>query len=101
MFQRGYLTIEGYSPASKHYQLGFPNQEVREAFTKFLVKHFAKLDVNLSTRMEAMLEEHELATFFDEPQKTLSSCLYRLFSKATEQTYHGFVLSLLSGMELK
>ena len=29
MLQTGYLTIEGYSTASKHYQLGFPKQEVR------------------------------------------------------------------------
>ena len=48
MFQTGYLTIEGYSPSSKHYQLGFPNQEVREAFTDSLVKHFAKFDDTLS-----------------------------------------------------
>ena len=101
MFQTGYLTIEGYSTASKHYQLGFPNQEVREAFTKSLIKHFAKLDATLSAEMGLFLEAHDLTAFFDRMQQLLASFPYQLFIKAQERTYHGFLLSLLSGMGLE
>lgn len=101
MFQTGYLTIEGYSPSSKHYQLGFPNQEVREAFTKSLIKHFAKLDDTLSATMEAALEQHELTFFFDRIQQLIAGFPHQLFTKPEERTYHGFVLSLLSGMGLE
>ncbi len=101
MFQTGYLTIEGYSSASKHYQLGFPNQEVREAFTDSLIKHFAKLDDTLSATMEAALEQHRLTFFFDRIQQLIAGFPHQLFTKSEERTYHGFVLSLLSGMGLE
>lgn len=101
MFQTGYLTIAGYSPASKHYQLGFPNQEVREAFTKSLIKHFAKLDASLSDKMEALLEARELGKFITKINSLLSVFPYHLFSKADEGTFHGFLLSMLSGMGLE
>lgn len=101
MFQTGYLTIEGYSPSSKHYQLGFPNQEVREAFTDSLVKHFAKLDDTLSATMEAALEQHQLTFFFERIQQLIAGFPHQLFTKSEERIYHGFVLSLLSGMGLE
>ena len=100
MFQTGYLTIEEYSETTQYYQLGFPNQEVREAFTKSLIKHFAKLDTGLSAKMEAMLEQQELAKFFEELKRLLASFPYQLFIKAQERTYQGFVLSLLRGMRI-
>ena len=43
MFQIGYLTIEAYNETMRYYQLGFPNYEVRMAFTYSMTKHFAKL----------------------------------------------------------
>ena len=101
MFQTGYLTIQGYSTASRHYQLGFPNQEVREAFTQSLVKYFAKLNDALGAEMEDLLEAHDLTSFFSRIQQLLSKFPYQLFVKAQERTYHGFLLSLLSGMGLE
>jgi len=40
MFQSGYLTITGYDTFFKEYQLGFPNEEVRQGFTEALVPVF-------------------------------------------------------------
>ncbi|XWN35619.1 MAG: AAA family ATPase [Roseivirga sp.] len=101
MFQTGYLTIEGYNAASKHYQLGFPNQEVREAFTKSLIKHFAKLDTAFSTKSKEALKEGDLSLFFAQLKVALASFPYQLFTEAGERTYHGMVLSLMSGMGLE
>ena len=39
-FQAGYLTIKGYNQRFKKYTLGFPNQEVEEAFTRFLIPYY-------------------------------------------------------------
>ena len=101
MFQTGYLTIVGYSALSQHYQLGFPNQEVREAFTKSLVKQFAPIDTALSSKLEAALEQHDLTLFFEQIQAIFASFPYQMFIKVQESTYHGFLLSLLSGMGLE
>jgi len=37
IYQSGYLTIKGYDSEFRTYTLGFPNQEVEEGFTKFLM----------------------------------------------------------------
>ena len=42
LFQSGYLTIKDYDPQTLEYTLGFPNQEVRNAFWNSLADHFLK-----------------------------------------------------------
>lgn len=39
-FQTGYLTIKGYDRRFRQYTLGFPNREVAEGFTKFLMNFY-------------------------------------------------------------
>lgn len=41
-FQTGYLTIKGYDPRFKLYTLGFPNKEVLEGFTNFLMNSYMR-----------------------------------------------------------
>lgn len=43
MFQSGYLTIKGYDSEFDMYELGFPNREVEEGFTKYLFPYYASL----------------------------------------------------------
>ena len=43
LYQSGYLTIKGYDREFRIYELGFPNQEVEEGFTKFLLPNYASL----------------------------------------------------------
>ena len=40
----GYLTIKGYDREFQVYYLGFPNKEVEEGFTKFLLPRYAHLE---------------------------------------------------------
>lgn len=43
LFQSGYLTIKGYDREFETYQLGFPNKEVREGFTKYLLPYYSPI----------------------------------------------------------
>lgn len=44
LYQSGYLTIKGYNREFQVYELGFPNREVEEGFTKFLLPCYAHLN---------------------------------------------------------
>lgn len=44
LYQSGYLTIKGYDREFQVYYLGFPNKEVEEGFTRFLLPSYAHLD---------------------------------------------------------
>ena len=46
LFQSGYLTIKGYEKKGKLYHLCFPNHEVRQGFSKSLVKYYSAQDMN-------------------------------------------------------
>lgn len=37
LYQSGYLTIKGYDREFRVYNLGFPNKEVEEGFTRFIL----------------------------------------------------------------
>ncbi len=41
LYQSGYLTVKGYEKDIESYILGYPNQEVERAFTKFLIPYFS------------------------------------------------------------
>ena len=43
LYQSGYLTIKGYDREFQSYILGFPNNEVEEGFTKFLLPRYATI----------------------------------------------------------
>ena len=43
LFQSGYLTIKSYDEEFNTYLLGFPNKEVEEGFTKFLVPYYSPI----------------------------------------------------------
>lgn len=43
IYQSGYLTIKNYDPEFKMYTLGFPNQEVEEGFTRYLLPFYTSV----------------------------------------------------------
>ena len=43
IYQSGYLTIKGYNEEFGTYKLGFPNKEVSEGFTKFLLPFYSPI----------------------------------------------------------
>ncbi len=48
IYQSGYLTIKGYDPEFGTYTLGFPNAEVEEGFTKYLMPNYIHRQENRS-----------------------------------------------------
>lgn len=44
LFQSGYLTIKDYDRDSMTYRLGFPNEEVRVSFSRFLLPYYTKVN---------------------------------------------------------
>ena len=49
LYQSGYLTIKGYDKEFQAYYLEFPNKEVEEGFTKFLLPRYAHLETGNSS----------------------------------------------------
>ena len=43
IYQSGYLTIKDYDPRFGNYHLGFPNREVEEGFTKYLMPYYTNV----------------------------------------------------------
>ncbi len=43
IYQSGYLTIKGYDPRFQLYTLGFPNEEVEEGFTRYLLPFYTNM----------------------------------------------------------
>lgn len=43
IYQSGYLTIKGYDAEFGEYRLGFPNMEVEEGFTRYLLPYYTGL----------------------------------------------------------
>lgn len=43
IYQSGYLTIKDYDPRFQMYTLGFPNEEVEEGFTRFLLPCYTSI----------------------------------------------------------
>ncbi len=48
IYQSGYLTIKDYDEEFDCYQLGFPNQEVEEGFTRFLLPFYTQVEAKNS-----------------------------------------------------
>ncbi len=48
IYQSGYLTIKGYDEEFKMYRLGFPNKEVENGFTKYLLPYYTPVNRNRS-----------------------------------------------------
>ncbi len=44
IYQSGYLTIKGYNEEFKKYSLGFPNNEVKEGFIKYMMPFYTPVD---------------------------------------------------------
>ena len=60
LYQSGYLTITGYDPRFRLYNLGFPNREVKEGFIKYLVPFYTpKTDNKAKFSIEQFVREVE------------------------------------------
>jgi hypothetical protein len=81
------------------YQVGLPNEEVRRAFVRSLIKSFAPMtDIRGSKEFVEVLENHDLALLFRHIELGFSGFAYQVFIDAKERTYQAMLLSMLYGM---
>ncbi|MCQ2314467.1 MAG: ATP-binding protein [Bacteroidales bacterium] len=102
IYQSGYLTIKGYDREFGLYLLGFPNQEVKQGFVRFLIPSYTNVDEVDSgfeiRRFVRSLREGNIEDFMERLQSFLSACPYEL---EPEQERHFqsvmFILTSLCG----
>ncbi|MCD4738665.1 MAG: AAA family ATPase, partial [Anaerolineae bacterium] len=69
LFQTGYLTIQSYEPAARLYKLYYPNYEVENAFSRYLLSSFVTVESGLTGgylwRLAEALHARDFDTFFE------------------------------------
>ena len=69
LFQTGYLTIKGYDPRRRLYELYYPNLEVEDSFLKCLMDEFSSVRKEVADsylwRLVDALGEKDFDTFFE------------------------------------
>jgi hypothetical protein len=106
IYQSGYLTIVGYNPAYKLYQLGIPNKEVEDGFYNYLLPNYANVAGSQTEFYIANFVEEMKAGKVDDFFKRLSSLFadtpYELV-KDLENHYQNvlFIVTKLMGLYVK
>jgi hypothetical protein len=106
IYQSGYLTIVGYNPTYKLYQLGIPNKEVEDGFYNYLLPCYANVSESQTEFYIANFVEEVKAGKVDDFFKRLSSLFadtpYELV-KDLENHYQNvlFIVSKLMGLYVK
>jgi hypothetical protein len=101
LFQAGYLTIDKYDQKRNRFSLKYPNYEVEESFTKYIVASLAystsaHID-SASAQLRKALFNNDLERFCSIVQSLLASIPYNLHI-AKESYYHSlfhFLMTLL------
>jgi hypothetical protein len=106
IYQSGYLTIVGYNPTYKLYQLGIPNKEVEDGFYNYLLPNYANVSESQTEFYIANFVEDMKAGKVDAFFKRLSSLFadtpYELV-KDLENHYQNvlFIVTKLMGFYVK
>ena len=84
-YQSGYLTIKGYDERFDEYRLGFPNDEVREGFIKFLLPLYTNQKQDTSqyniVRFVKEVESGQPEAFMTRLVSMMADTDYRIVSK--------------------
>ena len=103
IYQSGYLTIKGYIPEPRIYELGFPNREVEEGFIKFLLPYYTPLHETESGfaiwDFINDVKSGNINGFMERLQSFLADCPYEL-AKDAELHYQNvlFIVFRLAGL---
>ncbi len=106
LFQTGYLTILDYNKADNLFTLGYPNEEVKRAFTEALVSRYAVVEQGLSeayvVRMIKALKKEDLEMFFDTLRIFFANIPYTIQLK-NEKYYQTifYLIFTLMGMRIQ
>jgi hypothetical protein len=95
MFQTGYLTILGLepSPMGMIYRLGYPNFEVRQAFSNDLILEYSQGTESFNVHLWRMLERQDWDGFFAKVNQILATIPYEIFKR--EEVYAHSLLHLM------
>ena len=106
IYQSGYLTIKGYIPEPRIYELGFPNREVEEGFLKFLLPYYTPLQETESGfaiwDFISDVKSSDIDGFMERLQSFLADCPCEL-AKDVELHYQNvlFIVFRLAGLYTK
>jgi len=100
LYQTGYLTLKDFNEETGLFKLGFPNFEVKESFTKFIVITLAQasistVDVALS-KFRIALKNNDLDLFFTTLQQLFAHVPYSILKESYYHSLFQFLLRLLS-----
>ena len=106
IYQSGYLTIKGYIPEPRIYELGFPNREVEEGFMKFLLPFYTQVSETESGfaiwDFVSDVKAGDIDDFMERLQSFLADCPYEL-ARDIELHYQNvlFIVFRLAGLYTK
>jgi len=110
LVQSGYLTFKGYDP-ERGYTVGFPNQEVKDAFSQLILLYGYGMASQTNDRIRNLildgLSEKDFGKVFVQMQRTFANIPYALYQKREEEKadnperleryYHAALLTLFWG----
>ncbi len=103
LFQSGYLTLKGYNPIDKEYELGFPNEEVREGFATSLYKYYMEEYVGSQEALgqafrRLLRKEIDIEKFVQLVRQWYAGIPYSITDKnQNEQLYQSLIYAALIG----
>ncbi len=100
LYQSGYLTIKGYDRQLGIYQLGFPNEEVRQGFSESLFRYYApsrmgELDIVVYKYGEKVLREDDIESFMPYLQSFYDKFPYTIINN-NERHYQAVMFTIFS-----
>jgi len=101
LFQTGYLTIKSLETlgGKRSYTLGFPNDEVRDAFQSSLVNVYTagdELELDAAqTRCARALIGHDVEGFMESLEVFFANIPYNLTDRGGEQTFQAILYTIL------
>lgn len=82
IYQSGYLTIKGYIPEPRIFELGFPNREVKEGFMDFLLPYYTSVsETETGYSIWTLAEDIKagnISGFMERLKSFLAGCNYEL-----------------------
>ena len=103
IYQSGYLTIKGYIPEPRIFELGFPNREVEEGFMNFLLPYYTPIQESESGfaiwDFISDVKSGDIDGFMERLQSFLADCPYEM-AKDVELHYQNvlFIVFRLAGL---
>lgn len=95
LFQTGYLTLKHYDELQRAYELDYPNYEVQEAFTKWLLAEYAYINparpTHFFSQLFKALRKKDFELFRDAFNSLFAKIPRDFFLENREKFYHAIV----------